>query len=99
MAFVDAAVLMGAKPPTSSSISSSTNWLSLGGGVGSVGAANTDVGTASGWESAGEGTAALSLLEEGCNSVVASIPLVGVEEEETSFGEGLATEALLSADV
>lgn len=86
MGFVDAAVLMGAKPPTSSSISSSTNWLSLGAGVGSVGAANTEVGTASGCELAGEGTAVLSLLEEGSASVVASIPPVGFEEEETSSG-------------
>lgn len=98
MGFVDAAVLMGAKPPTSSSISSSTNWLSLGAGVGSVGAAK-EVGTASGCELAGEGTAVLSLLEEGSASVVASIPPVGFEKEETSSGGELAPGALLSGDV
>ena len=89
---------MGAKPPTSSSISFSINWLSLGGDVGSVGAWNTEVGTASGCESAGEGTAVLSLLEEVFASVVASISPLGVEVEETS-SEGLSTGALLSGDV
>lgn len=99
MACVDGPVLMGAKPPRSSSFSSSIDWLSLDPGEGSFGAVRSVVGTASDCESAGEGTAVLSSPEEASASTAANKPPLILEEEGMSSEETLVIEALLWEDV